>query len=398
MSIFRDLLAVRNSIGILGFIFCTMVSTGYAQTLTACKALANVNNQLYVVTSDGSIVSQFASDNQDKSSINFSPDGQKAVYIHDDAPDAFVLADVNGRIATFPVQKSTQGTFTEVGFDSPSILKVQYHVSPTNDIFHFLPLPNNVPAPLRPVVRPIAGIACSLKTNGITENVCISENKVIIGNMTVLDQDPITPKNATLLSSATILMGTSFTTPTSPSIRIHVMSIADGVTMQITLPDGAWSQSRVPVGSAMPVNIDGVVYGIMPIQIDNQTGQVKINILIADSAGNTLDSAVAVSPDNHIAVIMRGANGAQLSLITSNGKYRQNFDLGALDDVLSINYDSRRTLMLRTRTTFRALTFTASHSGQVMPKLSTSLNLPVSLDVHLPTGLTQASIEGWVCQ
>lgn len=128
--------AVTTPCAVIGVLLATLTSHAFGQAPPICNALANVNNQLYLVAADGSLSAQLPTDTQSKSSISLAPDGSKVAYISAANPDAFAVADTAGRVAVFPVQKSLQGPFVGVSWASADVIDIMS--APTMMCFAFL--------------------------------------------------------------------------------------------------------------------------------------------------------------------------------------------------------------------------------------------------------------------
>jgi hypothetical protein len=381
-----------------GILLSAITCSAYAQVQPVCDALVNSNNQLYLVAANGTLISQFPTDNQDKSSISFAPDGSKVAYISAASPDVFTVTDTAGHIVTYPVKKSAQGPFTGISWDSPSVLKVQYHASPDNNVFQFFSVPATVTHPLRPIGAPVGGANCAAQTGNDNQIACISENKLVRGKKILVDQDPLASGNVAVFASATMTVGTTFITQTIPSFQVRVLSITDGVTLQITLPDGSWAQSSIPTGSALPVNWDDNIYGFTPISIDSGKAQVTIKMTKTNGQANVFDRALTWSPSNDIAVVTHGVAGAQLLVVKPSGNQAPMVaDLGPIEQVTSMNYNTPNLLMLRTRSRFIPVPVNSFNGSTSSLQTGTLGNLPTKIDVTLPGGVTSASVEGWAC-
>jgi hypothetical protein len=360
--------------------------------------LVSANNQLYLVAENGSLISQFPTDAQNKSSISLSPDGSKIAYISDASPDAFTVADTAGRQLTFPVPPSQQGTFTGVTWDSANTLKVRYHAGRDNDVFQFYLVPSNFSSSLPKIGKTIAGVNCSVKADEAT-TACLSENKLVVNKKILIDRDPLSPSNMSSFAAANLVAGTTFATQTSPSFQIRVQEIADEVGLIVTLPDGSWAKSSVPVGSAFPVTWDDITYGFSPVSVDRAKGQVSMKVTKATGQTGTFDPAVSWSSSNYVAVVTHSAAGAQLLVVKSSGNQApMSAALGAIEQVTSISYGTPTLLMLRTPTQFLSVPINTTNGNASTLQLGAVRSLPTSMNVTSPGGATVASVEGWSCR
>ncbi len=364
-----------------------------------CKALVSANNQLYLVAEDGVTIVQFPTDTQSKSSISLSPDGTKVAYVADASPNAFTVVDTSGRQMSFPVPPSAQGTFTGVTWDSANALKVRYHAGRDNDVFQFYLATPGFSYPLPKIGRAIAGVNCSIKSDEGT-TACLSENKLVVNKKILIDRDPLSTSNVSSFTSANLVVGTSLVTQTSPSFQIRVQEIAGGeVGLMLTLPDGSWSKSRVPVGMVMPVAWDDVSYGFSPVSVDRAKGQVAIAVTKSSGHVGTFDPSVAWSSNNHVAVVTHGSTGAQLLLVKASGNEApMSAALGEIDQVTSISFETPTQLMLRTATQFLSVPIHTINGKSSNLQIGAVRRLPISMSLTLPGGATMASVEGWTCR
>jgi hypothetical protein len=384
---------------LIAVLLSALTWNAHAQTQPVCKALASANNQLYLVASDGSLIGQFPTDTQAKSGIGLSPDGSKVVYIPAANPAVFTLADTAGHMRTITVPESSQGPFTGVAWNSANILKVRYHAGRDNDVFSFFAVPADYTRPLGVIGRTMAGVNCAAQSADDNAIACLSENKLVVNKKILVDQDPLAANNTTVIGSANILLGTTFTTQTSPAFQVRVLGISDGVTLQVTLPDGSWSQSRIPLGSALPISWDDSSYGFIPVSVNSAKGEVTLRTVQSNGRAGSFDGAITWSPSNYIALVTHGAQGAQLQVVKSSGNQApMTAALGAMEQVMAIHYATPGLLMLRTRSGFAAVPINPVNGSTASLQTGTPIKLAATINVKLPGGFTPASVEGWSCQ
>jgi hypothetical protein len=376
----------------------SLTSIASAQTQPVCSALASTQNLLYLVAADGTVISRFSAAGQPKTSISLSPDGKKIAFIPNANPDSFTISDITGRTVNFPVQQSAQGAFTAVSWDSANVLKVQYHASLENDVFQFLSAPSDFANPLPKLGSTIAGVNCSLKEAGDSLTACLSENKLVANKKILLNQNPLSPANVSVITTAQITLGTAFSTQTSPSFQVRLQSIEDGVTLRITLPDGSWTESRVPVGAPLPVTWDDNTYGFTATALDAQKRTATISITRKNPTAPTMDPVVTWSGSNYITVVSRSDAQAQLQLVKSSGNQGpMSASLGSIEQVSSIIYDTPTLLMLRTKSQYLVVQINSVAGNTSRFEIVNLWPLPTTLNVKLAGGVATASVEGWTC-
>lgn len=387
--------ALSRPLCLLWMSMLSLATTANAQA-PSCKALVRANNQLYLSAENGPLAYQFPTDTRVKSNIGLSPDGMRVVFISNSNPNAYTLADTTGRVVEFAVPASAKATFTEIGWDSANVIRLRYHLGRDKDIFEFYAVPPAFSSPLTKLGNGIAGASCAMKA-AETATACISENMLVAGKKILIDQDPLSPNTAALLTSAQIMAGTSFTTQTQPSFQIRVQDISAQVGLLITLPDGSWAQSRVPVGEAFVVKWDDISYGFTPSSVDGARHKVLINVSTSNGQAVTFDPALTWTMNNYVAAVTHNTSGAQLLLTKSSGnQVPMAVSLGAIGQVTSITYSAQHLLMLRTAAEFVAVPVNP-HGNVSSLKIGAIRKLPVSLNLSTPAGSVPGSVEGWAC-
>jgi hypothetical protein len=374
------------------------VASAAAQTPLSCNALISANNQLYLVARDGTLLSQFITDGLPKTSITLSPDGTKAAYLSSSNPNSFTVVSSSGRSATTVIPASAQATLSAVSWDASSVLKVRSHIARENDLFQFYAVPDSFSSTLQRIGNEVIGRVCAAKWTDDFTPACITEDQIVVNKKVLAISDPSSADNSTLLGTVSVMLRSSVATQTSPSFEIGVSSLSSGVTLQITLPNGNWKQSRVSVGENIPISWDDADYGFIPVSVDSTKGVVTVNIVKSKGAAG-FDPAITWSSNNYVAAIERGKTGAQLVLVKSSGNeapHRIALDLA--EPVVSLNYDTPTTLVLRLRSYFGAMPVSFVNGSTASIKAGLITPLPTSLEVVLPNGKVKASVEGWSCR
>ena len=371
----------------------------HAQNPPNCNALVSANNQLFLVSQTGSVFNQFVTDSLPKESVALSPDGSKVAYISSANPNAFTVVDTSGRSVTTLVPPSTRATFTSVSWDAKTVLNVRSRIGQENDLFQFYSVPNAFTAPLAQTTSPRIGKICAAR--GLDDNnaACISENLVVVGKKILESQDSLSSENVKTIATLSIPIGSTVTSQTTPSFQARVVSIADDITLQITLPNGNWSQSRVPLGAAIPISWDDGQFGFIPVSVDSVRGAVTVNIVKSNVTGEVFDPAITWTNDNYVAAIERGSKGAQYVLTKSSGNTAPiRSDLGIQEQVISMTYDTPTLVVFRTASRFAVAPVTFVNGGAPTMTIGPITTLPTSLVAQFPNGAVKTQVVGWSCR
>lgn len=375
-----------------------MLAPATAQTSLACHALVSANNQLYLVSRDGTVLSQFVTDGLPKTSIALSPDGTKAAYISASSLNGFTVVNLSGRSVTTSVAASSQGTLASVSWDAGSILNVRSHIARDNDVFQFYAVPENFSSTLLPVGNQAIGRVCAAKGADDYSSACIIEDRIAVHKKTLAMSDPASPENSTKLDSVTVALQSSVMTRTSPSFQLSVMGLSNGLALKITLPNGNWKQSSIAVGERISIAWDDADYSFVPVNVDSAKGLVTVDVFKNNEVGG-FDPAIAWSRNNYVVAVERRKSGSQLVLVKSSGNEAPaRIALNFAEPVISLTYDSPTTLMLRSQSQFGVMPVSFVNGSTASIKAGPITPLPAILAIALPNGKVKAAVQGWSCR
>jgi hypothetical protein len=377
----------------------TLALVGSACAQPVCKALTSVGSSLYQVAADGTVLNAFPYDGVTKLSISLSPEGSKVAYLSAGNPNAFTIVNTDGRAVTIPVVPNTLGPLVRVSWNSESIIKLQYHASRDNNLFEFYSVPEKFTYPLSAVTSPVMGTNCAAQIGDNHTSACLSENKLIVNKKIIADFDPLLPANVVQIAQATVPINTLLSTQTIPSFQMKVISIQDGVTLRIFMPDGTWSEARTPVGQPFPINWEDKMYGFIPSSVDSAKGLVTISVVKSKSDNGGISPALTWSSSNYITTVVQGPVGKRLLHVKSSGQEAPMFaDLNIDGTVTDVVYDTPTLLMLKTSNQFVSIPINYSNGGAASLKLGAATSLPLTLDVKLPGGIVKANVVDWSCR
>ncbi len=397
-----------------------------------CKALVQVANDLYLVSSSGTQLLRFTSNGSAKQLAALAPDASKVAYVADSSAQAITVVDSHGRQGTFPVdatdsaqksqQASTKGPLIGLAWSNKNVLQLDHHIGPNNEQFAYYRVPDDlsVPPPLASFASrlqfkladlghdstdPSVGVACTLSPL-FDSTACIQGSDVLLNGSNVysfLGFNLAQPSQ-----TLSVAVGAITSTAGDPSFQLQVSSIQGGVTLRVTLPSGNWVESIVPSGQALPVLVDDQRYGFIPTVTDAKQGIVRIDI-VASQGTQSLDPAIAWRNwDNTLAVSEVGSSGRNLTLLAHDGgsatgqwKAIGSAGLPVADRLTQMRFISPSNLFFQTRLMAGLLPVTVkptSPLGKVTIQIGALTELPLTLAVNVTNPAASTPVLAWSCE
>ena len=90
---FKDIMVRLTMLALL----CALSIAAVAQTASSCKALVQIDNNLWFISADGKPIAQVTNDSQFRSAAALSPNGTVIAYSGKYAPNDVTLTDTSGR-------------------------------------------------------------------------------------------------------------------------------------------------------------------------------------------------------------------------------------------------------------------------------------------------------------
>lgn len=398
--------AVKASFAFFGVLMSLSITQAYAQNQNKlfCSAVVSANSQLYFVDQSGEVIDKFPVDTRPKYSVSVSP-GSQVAYIPETNPNTVTVVDRFGTIVNYPVPESPEGQFVGVTWDYPYLLKLQYHVGPNNDIFRFFSVPYDTTSPLEEIGSAVVGRSCAAKLNEQNNQqnfvACISENKLLLNDQVIVDRDPLKAENLISLGLAIVGDAAAVATNTTPEFQIELGRVTEEIQMKVTLPDGTWAQSSVPLNKPFSVNWDDETYAFTPASIDSQ-GKVTINISKVKKETSHFDPAIGWAlwnPDNYFAVATHVLDDEFLHVVNpTNPQQRLSVKLEDSGRIAAMHYSSSTVLMLRGSSGFSALQINDIGKDTSTLELKSFMHLPATMNIKLQKNTIPALVEDWSCQ
>lgn len=223
-----------KTLGIVATLLLSIYTVAGAQ-IPACRALISANNDLFLTSASGNVLTQFTADGEPKVSAGIAPDGKKVVYIPSEETHTFTVVSSDGQGVTVNVPQPlgpSNATFEGIEWSSNTVVATVNHVSPSETGFGFYPI--SFPDRARPnSVREMRyGQACSLWGEGLTKVACIDANHITNGVLSpgsdstlYYTVDVFAKSDVTQLTSFPIALGMSVTTLTDPAFAVRLVSL-----------------------------------------------------------------------------------------------------------------------------------------------------------------------------
>lgn len=401
-----------------------------------CRALVEVDRDLFLVDSTGNPVVRFTSDRGYGRSASLSPDGEKVAFLTDGAPDDFRVADRTGNVQSFSPstarphghdadeaqgeghgKSATPVTAALFGIEwaSDSVVRVTRHISPSASRFEFYEFDRRGPARLQAAARPAFGGQCSLIDGH--KVACLSDRAILVEDKVVFSEsgfEGVQPSETFELA-----LGSAASTHTVPPFDVSVSSLSDGVTLRITLPTGHWEEQRMGDGESMRIALNGEVFGFFPTLVDRVRGVVRVGVK-KSASGTWPLSAIAFQPKlGAVVVVKRDSTGNAILALAHGGEREEDgaqpragrgwrlfgrAPLPVAETITSIRFLSRSTLFFRTPGVRFGLAeldvARGSHGGGWTVRVGAVRYLPNVLSARVGVGSTATKVRvlDWTCQ
>ncbi len=296
MSKLKTKLAIGRRIAATLIVVLPVV--GFAQTTSACKALVQIENNLWLVRANGTPIAQVTNDKQFRTAAALNPSGKVIAYSGKDAPKDLTLIDSTGRLIA-DVNLQAAQALTGLTWLSPTLLRAAEHLGRNASHFHFVRLGagnavSTVPAP------DADGSSCALSPDGKDRACIVADSVKLNGRDIYYSTDAFA--SSTVVQTVDVAVGTGITTTTSPAFRVDVKDIStDIIYLRITTPDGLWTEMHVPTGYVMNAQFGGYtenpdpLFGVLPVRTTN-TGVVRLFVKRSDTGTFALEGGIAWDP------------------------------------------------------------------------------------------------------
>lgn len=291
-----------------------------AHAAPSCNGVVKVNNDFYLATQAGNVISRFTSDGQPKGGAVISPDGSRIAFMLDADNEIVEVADAHGGVGKYTLGTLDDGTSSatqmilSMRWASNSWLQVVRHASPSMSRFDHYGIPSTLvagPTALQPARAAMPAVYCSIAR--ITDYpACVLGSTATVSGIQIYNKNGY---DGTMpIQSLVIPVGGTATIGGELPISIKVISVQGGITLSVIYPDTT-STGRIPFGATMPVVWDDTLYGLAA---KVATGGVQIDVL-----KSTLDGIqVGLEPviawrgsDGQVLVVERTASGKRLDVV-----------------------------------------------------------------------------------
>lgn len=285
--------------------FSSLMTDASAQTTSAnCKALVEINQNLWLIKGNGQPLAQLTNDAKFKSASAMHSEGALIAYSVQAPSGKIMLIDSAGRLLD-TTDLNASDPIVDLKWMTPTLLRAAEHVGPNASHHHFLRLESNnrltvVPAPAG------SGQSCALSSDGAETACTIGDAVSLNGRDIYFATDAFA--SSSNLQATDVAAGTSISIGTTPALRVEVKGIVGNtVALRVTTPDGLWQEQYVASGSAMPVVSEGdgpqTYYGLKPV-ITANTGVVRLTFSLSKTGPAVFDPVIAWDPrGKRIAVV-----------------------------------------------------------------------------------------------
>ncbi|HFX6065111.1 TPA: hypothetical protein ACIE75_005470, partial [Klebsiella pneumoniae] len=131
-----------------------------APSASSCRALVEVGNDLYLVSSSGAPLVRFTSNGSAKRFPALAPDASKVAFLTDTSPDTIVVVDSAGHQGSFPASAadsaekpknaidSENGPLIGLTWGTSNVLQLDHHIGLNNERFAYYQVPYNLASAL----------------------------------------------------------------------------------------------------------------------------------------------------------------------------------------------------------------------------------------------------------
>jgi hypothetical protein len=381
-----------------------------AQAASSCKALVQVDNNLWFASADGRPLAQVTNDRQFRSAAALDPNGTLIAYSGKDAPNDVTLIDASGRPIT-DIDLKASDAIIDLKWISPTLLSATEHLGPKASHFHVVQLgAGSATASVLPVTAD--GSSCAVSSSGKVTACIIGDRDLELNGRHVYGVTDAFA-SATEVQTVDAAVGTSLTSSTSPAFRVDVKAVTGAaVHLRITTPDGLWTEQYVPPGEAMDVQFAGPPegaprYAVVPITTTN-TGVVRLTIKRSNSGDYAFEGGVAWDPRGKRIALVEANSAGQRTWVLLNSEMGQAAirGSGAIDakeslpvagPVRSISFPSDTRLRIEGASQVFEKDIPAQ--GKVPPGGAYAIRpaLPQQLTLKLAQGSVVAAVKGWSC-
>jgi hypothetical protein len=306
----------------LSAVVATVPAVTVAQNAPSCKALVQIQNNLWFARADGSPIAQITNDSQFRSAAALNPNGSVIAFSGKDAPSDVTLIDATGRLIT-DVDLQAADAVIDLKWATPTLLSAQEHLSPNAGRFHFVRLGAGSTASVL-AGSANEGTSCAMSPDG-KNTACVVGDATVELNGREIYRSIDSVASATTVQTVDVAVGTGMTTSTSPPFRVDVKGISDGSTVQlrVTTPDGLWTEQHVPPGNALDVQFadppEGTPrYAVLPT-ITSSSGVVRLAIKRSNTGDYSFEGGVAWDPrGKRIAVVESNALGQRTWILLNS--------------------------------------------------------------------------------
>ncbi len=287
-------------------------------SVPVCEALVSSANDLFLISSGGDVKIQFTTDGLQKGSVSLAPDSQKVAYIPGADHRKVTLVDERGDTVTRTVQEIPNAVFTNVEWNTDSILATEYSLGQRDNVFSYHFVRGKLWEAQMRSRRSVQGENCVARALERWDYACVNGAEVEVGGGIIYSADAFAPASAKTVGSLSIRLGTSSSSATTPPFGVELVSVSDGVTLKITLPTGNWIQQRVQDGEPIALTLDDIVYGFIPKVTNRTKNIVQVNIVQSLFGDSAFDRAVGWYDDGVVAVVERPQAGPRLLLLADH--------------------------------------------------------------------------------
>lgn len=378
----------------------------HAQTPSSCRLLIENRNDLWLVRSDGSVISRITTDGQLKPAAALQPGGNLVVYSTQDPARDVVLSDGSGRVLS-QVSSGADDVVVGLNWTASDFLRVDVHDGPATSQFQFFSLqPGN--RLVRTPLNTARGAACAASPDG-KQLACIGGDALTLdGRDIYYATGPF--DSSTVAQSANLALGSSLITTTQPALQVNFkQQTASSVTLRVTTPDHQSQEQRVPAGGTMPVTTDDIaVVGLEPVRTADPN-TIKLIVKKSITGYTRFEGGLAWSPNKaRVAAVEANDAGQRILLllgrqmgqaaIQGKGGIDARLVLPIAGPVGAVRFLGNTTI--RVEGTQEAVEYTVPATGKVQSPSYVVKALPAwahALSLTLNGAKVNAIVRDWTC-
>jgi hypothetical protein len=394
------------------FFGAAQIASAQTSTVEQCRALVEVHNDLFLVSSDGLPILRFASDGKPKQSISLAPNGRRVAYLLADEQQTFRIAantktNYSFSAADLAADRSDKALtlyqtapLISVNWIDSYTIKLARHIGPTASRFEFYRVPPKSSHKLSEISKPSVGEICSVTPYG-DHVACIQGSDIVIDNAVVYSANSAVPTSKA--SSIKLKVGSIEATNTDPNLRVQVTSLVGGANLLVNLPTGTWVASRLTSKRAFLVTLEDKLFSFRPASIDLKRRLVRLDVTVEPQGAKSFERVIAwTRKGKEIVVIRRRDEETKLQLLRRSGRRLVGIASGLLNIAEPIHdlwFLTPSVIMYETNRGFGEAVLKVVTKRRGPPVIQIKQNiLSRILSVKLDNATLKSPVRGWSCK